>query len=661
MKAEVERRKAEESSEPGALATGADVHPITGRAIVAGAATSALLCVYANYIGVLQGSGSLVKEQFSMASFLPFVGWLFLNALLKRWLPRLALSQAELLLVFSMAWMSGTIAVEGWVTYWVGISTTPTYFASPENRWREVLFDLLPWWALPEGSPGVIRQFQEGLTPGASLPWAGWVGAFYWWFTVSAAVMTAGLCVIVLFQRQWVEAERLTFPLAVMPVDLTEGFDRGMPQVFRERLFRVGFGVVFGVFLWNLVYFFSPGWPRITLFDGYLSKEVRLGQRFPSLYLRVLPSVIGLTFLCDTEILLSLWLFGVLALLKVGLMTTLGVAVGETGQQAGPAEVVNIESHGAMTFLVAWSVYVARNHLRGVWQAARRGDGTYRLALVGLLASTIYIVGWMIAVGHTPFTAFLQVGLIFIAYFAVVKYTAASGFAYLFPVAVKGQEMIEHLAGTSWMSAGQIVGARIVSSGLFYGNSRIPTLPGATHHLKLFEGGRMGRVVGTVFLSFAVGFFASTLSLVYMGYEHGGRNLGTWGMQGGNVQTFDLIVSEIEKTDRPSPDAAKWAVWLVGGAEAGLLTFLRGRFPWWPIHPLGLAFQYTSGPRIYAFSIFLVWAAKTLLLRLGGVALYRRARPFFYGVVVGYVSGIGVSALVDTIWFRGDGHSVHGW
>ena len=40
------------------------------------------------------------------------------------------------------------------------------------------------------------------------------------------------------------------------------------------------------------------------------------------------------------------------------------------------------------------------------------------------------------------------------------------------------------------------------------------------------------------------------------------------------------------------------------------------------------------------FSIFLGWAAKLILLRLGGMRLYRRALPFFLGLILGdYVAG----------------------
>ena len=48
-------------------------------------------------------------------------------------------------------------------------------------------------------------------------------------------------------------------------------------------------------------------------------------------------------------------------------------------------------------------------------------------------------------------------------------------------------------------------------------------------------------------------------------------------------------------------------------------------------------------------------------MRIGGVGLYRRLYPFFFGLVVGRAAGVLVSFIIDLIWFPGAGHHVHGW
>ena len=65
--------------------------------------------------------------------------------------------------------------------------------------------------------------------------------------------------------------------------------------------------------------------------------------------------------------------------------------------------------------------------------------------------------------------------------------------------------------------------------------------------------------------------------------------------------------------------------------------------------------------RNQVFSIFLVWLTKMILLKIGGIALYRRTMPLFMGMLLGYVIGIGLIFLVDVVFFLGEGHLVHHW
>ncbi|MCZ6631770.1 MAG: hypothetical protein O7G87_00055 [bacterium] len=646
---------------------------ITSRAVFWGMATGVFLNVYSDYTGMILGSASLVKSQLPMAMLLPFVAWLAINLVLKICLPRLAFSSAELLMIYSMSWVVGTVSASGWTTYWGGILSSPVYYASPENRWEELLFDVMPWWCLPQTSTEVIRTFYEGLPDGASIPWGGWAASLYWWFTISMALVVAGLCISVLFQKQWEEAERLTFPLAVFPVALTEGFDEAprIPSIFRDKVFLAGFGLVFGVFAWNMAGYFMRELPRISIFDGYLTKEVTIARMFPSIYLRVLPPVIGLTYLCNLDVLLSFWVFRLIAIFKEGLMARVGFAVGYTGQQAEASEILNLESHGALVFLALWSVWTARYHLKRVWAVAVEGvrkegdDGVipYRYALVCLAAATLYVLGCLVALGLSFHLAIFHVVLMYVAYFTVTKYTAASGFSYLFPVGGKGGSILQSLMGTAELTRANFVGLGLINSSVFFGNSRIPAWPSLPHHLRLFGGVEQGRrwVPWAVILAFATGFLGSCLFIIYLGYEHAGQNLGLSGFSVTNRATYDRMVAAIVGSDKTIFDPAKLTVWVLGGLIAALLMQMCNRIPWWPLHPLGLAFQTQSGSRVYAFSMFLTWAAKHIILRIGGIGLYERARPFFFGLVIGYVVGLGCSSILDMTWFPDDGHWVHGW
>ena len=110
------------------------------------------------------------------------------------------------------------------------------------------------------------------------------------------------------------------------------------------------------------------------------------------------------------------------------------------------------------------------------------------------------------------------------------------------------------------------------------------------------------------------------------------------------------------------PNATQLGLFGIGVISMSTLTFLKYRFAWWPFHPIGFALSGTSTyVRYGVFSVFLAWAIKFFLLRMGGATMYRRYQPFFLGVLTGYTAGITLSLFVDIIWFPGGGHSIHGY
>ena len=90
-----------------------------------------------------------------------------------------------------------------------------------------------------------------------------------------------------------------------------------------------------------------------------------------------------------------------------------------------------------------------------------------------------------------------------------------------------------------------------------------------------------------------------------------------------------------------------------------LLTFLRYHFIWWPLPAVGLALQGMPMAQRMVFPVFMMWIYKSIVLKVGGVNLYRRGQPFFIGLMVGYAFAVFFSTLIDHFFFYGQGHVVH--
>ena len=197
--------------------TGASGSPpeITRRAMILGLATTVGMILYVIYVSQRTGVGSFVHSQLPLLALMPFVLWLFANVGLARIWPAKTLKTGELLTILAMLWIVGTLP--GWLGRWASIVASPTHFASNENQYAEHFFDYLPWHVLTPTTARVLDSFWLGLPEGAPIPWDGWIGVTLQWLGVSLAMVVFGLCLFVLFQVQWEEREKLTFPLAQLP------------------------------------------------------------------------------------------------------------------------------------------------------------------------------------------------------------------------------------------------------------------------------------------------------------------------------------------------------------------------------------------------------------------------------------------------------------
>lgn len=647
---------------------GATAPVITLRAVVLGLLTITAMFYYLTQVVHRIGSGTFVHSQFPMAVIIPFVFWLFLNVVLKRLLPGVALRQGELLTILAMMWVVGTIPQNGWINFWAPILTAPTYFASAENQWTETFFDYLPWSVFPPTDTFLVHGFWFGLPQGAAVPWDGWVGIIFQWLGVSMAMLAFGFCTMVLFQKQWEEKEKLTFPLAQMPLDLLRGFDgpRRMPDLFRRRLFWIGALAAFVPILYNIFTYFAPGLLPLE----FLQKYRYLDPSIPFIghwKIRFMPIVMAVTYLCPLDILGSLVIFKLVNLtIKGSIINRVGFSVGDPGQQITGSEIIFLENYGALIFIAMWAIWLARRHLRELWRQASTGEGDrrevrrYRLAWAGLILSTGYVLVWAMSLGiNLPVAAGVFV-LMVLTLLATTKLIAATGFAYLLPYRphLKGDSFMEEIVGTVNIPARDLTAMKIFTSKAFFGTFLIPAWPAITHILRMFSLKRQpGWVTAAVFIAFPVGFVVAAVTLIELAYTEGGAMLYV------SHYRVNLVYEQISHIlHNPTVfDWGKLAVFLFGWTEAGVLTFLRARFHWFPLHPVGLAFEGTFGPDLYWLTLSVVWIAKLVILRFGGVKAYVAGKPFFYGVGIGYVAAVILSATVDLIWFPTEGHRVHWW
>jgi hypothetical protein len=230
--------------------------PITVKSLLIGTILTVVATNAGSYGRFILHSTRLDQNHLSMAAVVPLmVVVLFLNRALR-------LGRPELLVIFIMPLIGATMP-----TYFMGKMivniTVPHYLASPENQWMTHLAGNLPSYAFVQGGEP-LRWFFEGLPQGASIPWEVWVAPVFWWTSVIAAYYGCSLCLMVILRKQWIEHERIPYPLMELPLAVLEkSEERGFFRipVMNRSVFWMGFGISFLWVVWNIIHHFNPTFP----------------------------------------------------------------------------------------------------------------------------------------------------------------------------------------------------------------------------------------------------------------------------------------------------------------------------------------------------------------------------------------------------------------
>ena len=77
-----------------------------------------------------------------------------------------------------------------------------------------------------------------------------------------------------------------------------------------------------------------------------------------------------------------------------------------------------------------------------------------------------------------------------------------------------------------------------------------------------------------------------------------------------------------------------------------MLSLLRFRFAWWPLHPV-IFLMWGSWTTVLTWGSFLIgWVIKVLIVRFGGGRTYQSQKPLFIGMIMGEIVAVAMVLLV---------------
>jgi hypothetical protein len=181
---------------------------------------------------------------------------IFFNLLLLKFLPSFALTQAELLVVYTMLSIATALAGIDLMQLLPPIMGHAFWFATQENEWKELFWQYIPRW-LVVSDKSVLRGYYEGdSTLYTVLHVKSWLFPVLWWSGFLFALFFVMLCINVILRKQWTENEKLTYPIIQLPLEMTK--EGGGKSFFLNRFLLLGFAVAGGIDLINGLHYFYP-------------------------------------------------------------------------------------------------------------------------------------------------------------------------------------------------------------------------------------------------------------------------------------------------------------------------------------------------------------------------------------------------------------------
>ena len=368
------------------------------------------------------------------------------------------------------------------------------------------------------------------------------------------------------------------------------------------------------------------------------------------------PTAIGFAYLVPADVSLGMWVFYLFGRVELHVGKWLAIPVAAQGTW-GP--LLRWQQFGANVAFVVGMLYLARRHLRAVLRKAFGAAGEsedaeepvrYRPAFWGFVLSMGGCVAWLCYYGMSVPLAVVAMALMFCWYVACARIVAQGG-VYI----TRGNWLlVDTLHGATGRLAGP--GAVLASfmTWLLSGMPAVPPLAMDAFRISSVFKKRRRLFVLALVAAMLVALAASHYMTLKHAYGVGALNFSgnLWGTRQGAIWVFKQAQMVITQPAQSSH--FYWGSFSIGAAMTAFLMIMRGRFYWWPLHPIGLlvsASGSSDSNRIW-FPFLLGWLVKVTIMKFAGGHMLRATRHFFVAFILTEVF-LDSLAVMTTLVTRG--------
>jgi hypothetical protein len=523
-------------------------------------------------------------------------------------------------------------------------------------------------------TPGVGPTFVDRFY---AVPWAAWLVPALTWGVLVLLLFGAMISLSVILRRQWVENERLPYPLATVYLSLIEEPKPGRARDPRyiATLAFIGFAAVFLI----------HGINALNQYDARHFPLIPLGYNFNSIFStpplsymdwsfkanRLYFCMVGISFFLQSNVALSIWLIYLVVHAAVKMFLA-QYPIEFTGGMG------NDQTLGAAIPFALAILWVGRHHFLLVLKQMLRHPRAeepqgrylpYAMAGWGLVACTLGMVIWLRLAGAEWFAAAVLVAMCGLAYLIVARVVAETGLIFVqLPVPV--HRPFTYLAQSLPESLSYKIGLKsffypALFNTTFVADQRESLAGFVPQALRIADGAayenertwqRAIPFTSCLLGSLLLGYVVAGGAMLYTEYNYAATAdrrqyfpINPYGVRDSVNNVTLTPTRDFLLRGGPNENHNRWAHVGVGAAITTTLSVLRLRFVSWPLHPVGFLLVYSYPVLNTWFSILVGWLSKVLIVRFGGASLYRAARPLFVGLIIGEVGAMGFWMVVSLV------------
>lgn len=630
-----------ESAAPERRASG-----ITPRALIIGF-LAIIPGVFWGVYGDVVSQTDLTSTSLMMPPIIILTALLIINSGLRRIRPSWALVKAELITIYAMLTVSVILSGMGMLQFLCTTIGAVPHFANADNQWQSYL-NYVPHTIMPK--LWAIDGFYKG---GRPIPWDAWKMPIIYWSGFLFTMLFTMFCINTIVLRQWMDRERLAFPIVQLPLEMTD--ETG--SFFRSKVMWMGFGVAAVLESMNSLNYLYPNMPYIhlTSFDlapMWTQPPWNAIGYFPTTFY---PLAIGLGFVLSADVSFSLWFFYLLTKAENVLAASVGW-VGGGGALSSPPYIAQ-QGVGAFVGIAIVAIYLSRSHLKDVLSKAfnrnSRVDDSdqpmgYGTAVLGLGVGFTAMVIFCCAAGMSPLVAAAYLGLYILFATTISRLRAEAGPAWVMGPYQNALDTIVQPVGSRMFSRQNLVALAYFQ--WFAIEMRCCPMAVQVESMKMAQSVRIRQraltivLLAAIVLGIAIGFWACLA--VWYKFGAGSAKVEPWRTNMGR-SPFD-IATMYNRSQTPADVSGTLAI-VFGVLVVFALSALRTKFIWFPFHPAGYVLANT-GTMYWLWCPFLIaWFCKVIITRYAGIKGYRAALPFFLGLVLGDYLTSGMWALAGSI------------